>query len=78
MGTCCGSAGAWVWGGVWDWWLVLLRARAPRPRPAAPVAKLTGGCSVVAVAGVSGGGGDPLRAAVVEVDVILLGGGQYC
>jgi hypothetical protein len=37
-----------------------------------------GGVSAVAVAGVSGGGGEPLRPAVVEVDVIRLGGGQYC
>lgn len=46
--------------------------------PPTPAPNWTGGVSAVAVAGVSGGGGDPLRAAVVEVDVMRLGGGQYC
>lgn len=40
--------------------------------------KRNGGASWVAVAGVSGGGGDPRRPAVVLVDVIRDGGGQYC
>ena len=82
-GAVCRGDGVWVCTGggrllVRACWASVGVAAVASRRDGGGSANRKGGCSWVAVAGVSGGGGEPRRPAVVDVDVMRLGGGQYC